>query len=119
MPQLNETVLEIDLKALEHNVKYLRSLIRPETKLLAVVKAFAYGSDPVIIAKHLEQLKVDYFAVAYVNEGITLRDAGIITPILVLHPQIGDFQKLVDHRLEPALYSHRILDFFIDFFIHI
>lgn len=115
MPQINETVLEIDLKALEHNLNYLRSLIRPETKLLAVVKAYAYGSDPVIIAKHLEKLKVDYFAVAYVNEGVTLRDAGIKTPILVLHPQIGDFQKLVDHRLEPALYSHRILDFFTDF----
>ena len=80
-----------------------------------MVKAYAYGTDSAEVAKFLEKLNIDYFAVAYVAEGITLRNAGVKTPILVLHPQIGDFQKLVDNSLEPTLYSHRILDFFTDF----
>ena len=85
MPKAKETVLEIDLSALTHNFNYLKSKLQPQTKFLAVVKAFAYGSDAVEIAKHLQKLNVDYFAVAYVNEGVVLRDAGITAPILVLH----------------------------------
>ena len=94
MPKAEQTVLEIDLKALEHNFKYLKSKLKPQTKFLAVVKAFAYGSDASEIAKQLQNLNVDYLAVAYVNEGVALRDVGITLPILVLHPQAINFKTL-------------------------
>ena len=113
MPKAKETVLEIDLNSLEYNYHYLRSRLNPETKFLAVVKAFAYGSDTVAIAKKLEHLRVDYFAVAYVKEGVLLRDAGIITPILVLHPQAANFEELIERCLEPSLYSPKILSEFL------
>eukprot|EP01093_Parvamoeba_rugata_P019643 TRINITY_DN9005_c0_g1_i3.p1 TRINITY_DN9005_c0_g1~~TRINITY_DN9005_c0_g1_i3.p1 ORF type:complete len:203 (+),score=40.30 TRINITY_DN9005_c0_g1_i3:452-1060(+) len=113
MAKAEETVLEIDLKALGHNYRYLRSKIKPETKFMAVVKAYAYGSDSVSIAKHLQDLGVDYFAVAYVNEGITLREGGITAPIVVLHPQKIHFKTLIEHRLEPSIYSKAILADFI------
>ena len=96
MPKAQETVIEIDLAALEHNLKFLKSKLHKQTKFLAVVKASGYGSDASIVAKCLEQLDVDYFAVAYTAEGIALRDAGIETPILVLHPQKNNLeQKLI------------------------
>lgn len=114
MEKVHETVLEIDLNALKHNFQYLKSRIKPQTKILAVVKAFAYGSDASIIAKHLENLHVDYFAVAYTQEGVDLRDAGIRTPILVLHPQSVNFKTLIERCLEPSLYSHFVLNAFIE-----
>ncbi len=113
MPKAQETLLEIDLRALTHNFEYLQSKLQPDTKFLAVVKAFAYGSDSVTIATHLEKLNVDYFAVAYASEGVVLRDAGITTPILVLHPQTVNFQTIIDRCLEPSLYSERVLNAFI------
>jgi alanine racemase len=113
MPKAKETVLEIDLGALTHNFNYLKSKLQPKTKFLAVIKAFAYGSDSIEIAKHLENLKVDYFAVAYANEGVVLRDAGITTPILVLHPQPVNFKTIIDRCLEPSLYSTKVLIEFI------
>lgn len=113
MPKARETVLEIDLKALKHNFEYLKSKLNKKTNILAVVKAFAYGSDPKIIANYLQELDVDYFAVAYVNEGVALRDAGITTPILVLHPQGVNFETLIDRCLEPSLYSTKVLNEFI------
>ena len=114
MPKTLETVLEIDLNALEHNYLFLRNRLRPETKFLGVVKAFAYGSDAVVIAKKLEHLGVDYLAVAYVNEGVALRDAGIQAPILVLHPQPANFEELIQRCLEPSIYSPRILRTFLN-----
>jgi alanine racemase len=114
MPKAQETILEIDLKALKHNFEFIKSRLKNTTKFLAVVKAFAYGSDAVEIAKYLETLNVDYFAVAYVDEGIALRNAGITSPILILHPQAINFNKIIEHCLEPNLYSHRILDAFIE-----
>ena len=113
MPKAQETVLEIDLKALKHNFDYLKSKLQPQTKFLAVVKAFAYGSDANEIAKYLQDLNVDYFAVAYINEGIALRDAGITRPILVLHPQPINFKALIAHCLEPSIYNTKILNAFI------
>ncbi len=113
MPKVEETVLEIDLGALTHNFNYLKSKLQSSTKFLAVVKAFAYGSDSIEIAKHLEQLKVDYFAVAYTKEGILLRDAGITTPILVLHPQPINFKIIIERCLEPSLYNAKVLNAFI------
>src|SRR5690606_16197663 len=107
------TVLEIDLKALEHNYRYLRSKISHDTKFMAVVKAFAYGSEAISIAKKLENLGVDYFAVAYLKEGIALRKGGIRKPILVLHPQSPNFDELIAYNLTPNIYSHFVLDAFI------
>lgn len=109
----HETVLEIDLDALVHNYQYLRSKTTSGTKLMAVVKAFGYGSDALEAARELEAHGVDYFAVAYVKEGVALRDAGIETPILVLHPQPVNFDILIDRCLEPALYSPRVLKAFV------
>ncbi len=114
MAKTSETVLEIDLHALEHNYRYLRSKLNATTKFLAVVKAYAYGSDAVEIAKKLEHLGVDYLAVAYVKEGVALRDAGIQTPILVLHPQPANFEELIARCLEPSIYSPRILRAFLN-----
>ena len=113
MPKALETILEIDLSALTHNFQYLKSKLQPNTKFLAVVKAFAYGSDSVEVAKHLQKLKVDYFAVAYTKEGVLLREAGITAPILVLHPQSINFKTLIDKCLEPSLYSSYVLNEFI------
>lgn len=113
MSKAQETTLELNLGALTHNFNYLKNKLTAETKFLAVVKAFAYGSDAVVIAKHLEFLKVDYFAVAYVSEGIVLRDAGVTGPILVLHPQPVNFNTLIEHCLEPSLYSDKVLKQFI------
>lgn len=114
MPSAKETVLEIDLGALTHNFNYLKSKLQPKSKFLAVVKAFAYGSDSVEIAKHLQKLKVDYLAVAYTNEGVALRDAGITTPILVLHPQPVNFSAIIQRCLEPSLYNAKVLSEFIN-----
>lgn len=113
MPKAQETILEIDLKALKQNFEYLKSKINQNTKLLAVVKAFAYGSDANEIAKYLQELNVDYFAVAYTQEGIALRKAGIIKPILVLHPQAVNLNLLIEHCLEPSLYNTKIFNEFI------
>lgn len=113
MPKAPETVLEIDLKALKYNFEFIKSKLKNETKIMAVVKAFAYGSDAIEVAKYLQELKVDYFAVAYTYEGIALRDAGIRTPILVLHPQTHSFDAIIERCLEPSLYSQRVLDVFI------
>ena len=113
MPKAKETVLEIDLSALTHNFNYLKSKLNSKTKFLAVVKAFAYGSDSRNIAKHLQKLDVDYFAVAYTKEGVNLRDAGITKPILVLHPQPVNFNILIDRCLEPSLYNAKVLNAFI------
>ena len=113
MAKAEETVLEIDLNALTHNFEYLKSKLKKNTKFLAVVKAFAYGNDAEQIALHLQQLNVDYFAVAYTSEGVALRNAGITKPILVLHPQPINFKTIIDHCLEPSLYSARVLKSFI------
>ncbi|GLB48357.1 alanine racemase [Neptunitalea lumnitzerae] len=114
MPKANETILEIDLKALTHNYEFLKSKLQPQTKFLAVVKAFSYGNDSVPIAKHLEKLGADYFAVAYTGEGTELRDAGITKPILVLHPQKVNLATIINRCLEPSIYSKKTLLEFIE-----
>lgn len=114
MSKIQETVLEIDLTALKHNLEYIKSKINNNTKILAVVKAFGYGTDTVKVAQYLELLKVDYLAVAYVKEGEALRDSGIKTPILVLHPQPVNFEILIDKCLEPNLYTPRVLNEFLE-----
>lgn len=113
MSKARETVLEINLSSLKHNFQYLSSKLSANTKFLAVVKAFAYGSEAVEIARYLEELNIDYLAVAYVSEGAALRDAGITKPILVLHPQAINFKTLIDRCLEPSIYSKKVLREFI------
>jgi len=113
MPKVKETTLEIDLKALQHNYNYLKSRLSPSTKFLGVVKAFAYGSDSIVIAKKLESLGADYLAVAYTSEGVVLRDASIKTPILVLHPLAASFKTIIERCLEPNIYSFNTLNDFI------
>ena len=113
MSKITETTLQIDLSKLEHNVEFIKSKLLPSTKILAVVKAFAYGSDAEKISLFLQDLKVDYLAVAYVKEGIALRKAGVHIPILVLHPQPINFKAIIDNCLEPSLYSFRVLNEFI------
>lgn len=115
MPKATETTLEIDLNALESNFRYITSKIHPQTKLMAVVKAYSYGSDSVAIAKKLEKLKIDYLAVAYASEGTTLRDNNIVAPILVLHPLEAHFKSMLSCCLEPNLYSKNLLEKFIAF----
>ena len=106
------TVLEIDGNSILHNLNYFKQKLQPDTKIMVVVKAFGYGSDAIQVAKFLED-KVDYFAVAYANEGILLREAGIETPILVLHPQIQNLKSIIDCRLEPNLYNFKIFNAFL------
>lgn len=111
----SETVLEINLDALTHNFNFLTSKINSDHVFMGVVKANAYGSDAIIIAKELEKLGADYLAVAYSKEGIELREAGIELPIMVLHPLPANFDILVTYKLEPAIYSVNILNHFLRF----
>lgn len=113
MAKIKETTLEIDLRALQDNFEYLKSKIHPSTKFLGVVKAFAYGSDSVLVAKKLEALGVDYLAVAYMSEGVILRDAGVKVPVLVLHPLAASFETIIKRCLEPNIYSFNTLKDFI------
>ncbi len=113
MPKAQETILEIDLKSLKHNFEFLRSKVQKETKIMGVVKAFAYGSDADEISLFLQKLNIDYFAVAYAKEGVALRKAGVTKPILVLHPQATNFQLIIDNCLEPSLYNIKIFNEFV------
>ena len=114
MPEVKETHLELDFNALRHNYTYLRSLLKPSTRFLSVVKAFAYGHDAEAVALELQELGTDYFAVAYTAEGVALRDAGVSKPILVLHPQPANFKTIIDRCLEPNLYNARTLRLFLE-----
>ncbi len=114
MSSVKETTLVINLAHLTHNYKYIKSKVDKNVKVLAVVKASGYGSDVIAVSKHLEKIGADYFAVAYTSEGVILREAGIKKPILVLHPQPTNFKKLIEHKLEPNIYSIRVLKEFID-----
>ena len=115
MPKAQQTLLEINLSNLKHNYNYLRSKLPDRTKVLGVVKAFAYGSDAVQIAQSLQEFGAEYLAVAYTHEGELLRDAGITLPILVLHPQPVNFETLIERCLEPSLYNAKVLKEFITF----
>ena len=115
MSKALETQLEINLSALAHNYHFLKNKLQPTTKMMAVVKAFGYGSDAVEVSKELEKLGVAYFAVAYANEGVELRNAGIKSPILVLHPLPTNFNVIIERCLEPSIYSLKMLKDFLSF----
>lgn len=109
----HQTQLEINLNALVHNLNVFRGLLRPETKIMVMVKAFSYGSGDVEIASMLQYQNVDYLAVAVTDEGVLLRNAGIQTPIIVMNPEQHSFQQIIDYQLEPNIYSPELLESFI------
>ncbi len=103
--QSHSAYLEVDLSAMEHNLSVYASMIPANTKIMTVVKASAYGSGAKELAKHLQHRQVAYMAVAYVDEGIQLRESGIQTPILVLNPDLDQLDDMADYRLEPEVYD--------------
>jgi alanine racemase len=109
------TVLEINLNAISNNLMLYRSLIPKGVKLMAMVKAFSYGSGSFEVANLLQFSKVDYLTVAFADEGVELRNAGITLPIMVLSPDRDTFQTLLQHNLEPEIYSMSFLEEFIGF----
>ena len=109
----HETMLDVDLDAIIHNFNFYRSKIKPETKLVCMVKADGYGSGAGEIAKTLQYHKCDYLAVAVTEEGVTLRRNGIKLPIIVLNPEVNGFDDLFSYNLEPEVYSFKILEAFI------
>ncbi len=109
----HETVLEINLNAIAHNISFFKSKIAATTKLMVMVKAFAYGSGGFEIAKLLEYLKVDYLGVAFADEGISLRNAGLKIPIMVLNPENSSFPSIITFKLEAEIYSIKGLKAFI------
>ncbi len=108
----HETVLEINLNAIIHNYNYYRSKIKSDTKIMAMVKAFSYGSGSFEIANILQFHRVDYLAVAYADEGIELRKAGITMPIMVMNPEEQSYDAMIQYNLEPEIYSFRVLSLF-------
>ncbi len=110
--KIHQTVLEVNLTAMVHNLKEYQRFIKPSTKIMAMVKAFSYGSGSAEVANVLQYHHIDYLAVAYADEGVELRKAGIHTPILVLNPEEVTFGLLVEYNLEPELYSFSILQSF-------
>lgn len=111
----HQTVLEINLNALISNVKQYQQQLQPTTKIMAMVKAFAYGSGGAEIAGILQFHKVDYLGVAYADEGVELRKAGITLPIMVMNPEPAAFENIVTFNLEPDLFSFDILNAFTAF----
>ena len=109
----HETVLEINLNALVHNLNYYRAKLAPGTKLMVMVKAFGYGNGGVEIAKLLDHQKVNYLGVAFADEAISLKLAGVQTPIMVMNPESSSFSALIQHQLEPEIYSLKGLRAFI------
>lgn len=103
--KIHETVLEINLNAITHNLNFYKAKIKPRVKIMAVVKAFAYGSGGHEIANWLQYQNVNYLAVAYADEGVTLRQHGIYLPIMVMNPTVQSFDLLVQYNLEPEIYS--------------
>lgn len=107
----HETVLEINLNSIVHNLNYYKSGLKdPQTKIMAMVKAFSYGIGSFEIANVLQFHNVDYLAVAYADEGVELRKSGIHLPIMVMNPDEQSFDSIIKHNLEPEIYSFRILD---------
>lgn len=108
--KVHETILEVNLQAVVDNLNYYRSYMKPETKLVCMVKANAYGSGAVEVAKTLQDHRVDYLAVAVADEGVTLRKNGITSNIMIMNPEMTAFKTMFDYDLEPEVYSFRLLD---------
>ena len=113
--KVHETVLHIDLDALRHNFRHYRDALAPGVKMMVMVKAFAYGSGSDEVAMLLQHAGADYIGVAYADEGVDLREAGISLPIMVMNTEAAGFDQVVKHGLEPELYSLPILRAFIQY----
>ena len=108
--KVHETILEVNLNAVVANLNHYRSFMRPETKIICMVKADAYGAGAVEVAKTLQDHRVDYLAVAVADEGVTLRKNGITSNIIIMNPEMTAFKTMFDYDLEPEVYSFRIMD---------
>lgn len=108
--KVHETILEVNLNAVVNNLNWYRSFMRPETKLVCMIKADAYGAGSVEIAKTLQDHRVDYLAVAVADEGVTLRKNGITSNIMIMNPEMSAFKTMFDYDLEPEVYSFRLLE---------
>ena len=108
--KVHETILEVNLNAVVNNLNYYRSFLKPETKMVCMIKADAYGAGAIEIAKTLQDHRVDYLAVAVADEGVTLRKAGITANIMIMNPEMTAFKTMFDYDLEPEVYSFRLLD---------
>lgn len=110
----HDTVLEINLNAILHNINYHKSLLKPQTKMMAMVKANAYGLGSYEIAEFLQHHHIDYLGVAFADEGVELRKKGITTPIIVMNPEQHSYQTIIEYNLEPEIYSFRVLELFYE-----
>jgi alanine racemase len=108
--KVHETILEVNLNAVVDNLNYYRSFLKPDTKLVCMVKADAYGAGAVEVAKTLQDHRVDYLAVAVADEGVTLRRNGITQNIMIMNPEMTAFKTMFDYDLEPEVYSFRLMD---------
>ncbi|MDR1814044.1 MAG: bifunctional UDP-N-acetylmuramoyl-tripeptide:D-alanyl-D-alanine ligase/alanine racemase [Tannerella sp.] len=106
----HETILEVNLDAIIHNYNYFRSLLKPSTKIICMIKAFGYGVGAYELAKTLQDHRCDYLAVAVADEGAALRKEGISLPIIVMNPEMSSFNLLFEYRLEPEVYNFRLLN---------
>ncbi|SFE43210.1 bifunctional UDP-N-acetylmuramoyl-tripeptide:D-alanyl-D-alanine ligase/alanine racemase [Thermophagus xiamenensis] len=106
------TVMEVNLDALTHNLNQYRRILKPQTKVLAMVKAFSYGSGSYEIAAALQYQNIDYLGVAFADEGVELRRAGISVPIIVMNPEEKSFGQIIEYHLEPEIYNFRVLEAF-------
>ena len=108
--KVHETILEVNLNAVVSNLNYYRSFLKPDTKMVCMVKADAYGAGAIEVAKTLQDHRVDYLAVAVADEGVTLRRAGITANIMVMNPEMTAFKTMFEYDLEPEVYSFRLFD---------
>ena len=108
--KVHETILEVNLSALVDNLNHYRAMMQPDTKLVCMVKADAYGAGAVEVPKTLQDHRVDYLAVAVADEGVALRKAGITANIMIMNPEMTAFKTMFDYDLEPEVYSFRLLD---------
>jgi len=110
--RIHQTVMEVDLNAMANNLREYRGLLQPGTRVMAMVKAFGYGSGSFEIANLLEFHGIDYLGVAYADEGVVLRKAGIRVPIMVMNTEVSSYDSLVEYNLEPVIYSPTLLKHF-------
>ena len=110
----HDTVLEVNLNAILHNINYHKSLLKPTTKMMAMVKANAYGLGSYEISEFLQHHHIDYLGVAYADEGVELRKKGITTPIVVMNPEQHSYDTIIQYNLEPEIYSFRVLELFYE-----
>ncbi|KUJ51776.1 bifunctional UDP-N-acetylmuramoyl-tripeptide:D-alanyl-D-alanine ligase/alanine racemase [Chryseobacterium sp. JAH] len=110
----HDTVLEVNLNAILHNINYHKSLLKPSTRMMAMVKANAYGLGSYEISEFLQHHHIDYLGVAFADEGVELRKKGITTPIVVMNPEQHSYDSIIQYNLEPEIYSFRVLELFYE-----